>query len=372
MPMIDDRLFSFKQKSHDFIVTEELPFKLANEGDVFFAFFEKRNLNTMDVVKHLCNAFNLSRLSLWIAGLKDKKAITRQWICIYKSALKKIGWENAFLETLWEVAKVLDTWRHTTPIGMTTPIKNGFYIKLRANKALSVKEKDISNRKILSLFKKWFPNLFGNQRFWINGINPQQGSDILKWKLKLKDKKDLVFKVQAYASKLFNEYLHARTKKWLEMLDGDIIIDAENNQKNQFGLYQAKTDTVKLFDDTKKDQEFFRYPKNFKEEVPFNKDTMIATWPVIWYNLLLAPKETIAGNKEQGLLEKNWISEKSLKLCIDYKIYGIRRPLWVFPQKVSVHIQQDDLLLNFTLPGWAYASIMIDELEKTLWVKISN
>ncbi|HBB03768.1 TPA: hypothetical protein DCZ39_02575 [Patescibacteria group bacterium] len=60
-------------------------------------------------------------------------------------------------------------------------------------------------------------------------------------------------------------------------MDGDIIIDTENNQKNQFGLYQAKTNTVKLFDDTKKDQEFFRYPKNFKEEVPFNKDTMIAT-----------------------------------------------------------------------------------------------
>jgi len=37
---------------------------------------------------------------------------------------------------------------------MTVPIKNGFYIKLRANKNLSVKERDISNKKILSLFKK--------------------------------------------------------------------------------------------------------------------------------------------------------------------------------------------------------------------------
>jgi hypothetical protein len=55
---------------------------------------------------------------------------------------------------------VLKTGRHTDPIGMTTPIKNGFYIKLRANKKLSVQEKDISNRKILSLFKKGFPNLF--------------------------------------------------------------------------------------------------------------------------------------------------------------------------------------------------------------------
>jgi tRNA(Glu) U13 pseudouridine synthase TruD len=98
---------------------------------------------------------------------------------------------------------------------------------------------------------------------------------------------------------------------------------------------------------------------------------MIITWPVVWYNLLLAPKDSFAGNKEQGLLEKNWVSEKSLKLCIQYKIFWIRRPLWVFPQKVSVHIQQDDILLNFTLPWWAYASIMIDELEKTVWVDVS-
>ncbi|MEI6672554.1 MAG: hypothetical protein WCL02_04320 [bacterium] len=61
---MDDRLFSFKQKSQDFIVTEELPFTLSNTGEVFFVFFEKRNLNTMDVVHHLCAQGNLSRLSL--------------------------------------------------------------------------------------------------------------------------------------------------------------------------------------------------------------------------------------------------------------------------------------------------------------------
>ena len=61
---MDDKLFSFKQKSQDFVVTEELPFALANTGDVFFVFFEKRNLNTMDVVNHLCSACNISRLTL--------------------------------------------------------------------------------------------------------------------------------------------------------------------------------------------------------------------------------------------------------------------------------------------------------------------
>ena len=365
---MDDRLFSFKQKSQDFIVTEELPFTLANKGEVFFAFFEKRNLNTMDVVNHICSSCNIPRLSLGIAGLKDKKAITRQRICIYRSALKKLWWENELLNNIWEVAKVLDTGRHTEPIGMTVPIKNNFYIRLRANKNLSVKEKDISNRKILSLFKKWFPNLFWNQRFGISWINPKQGSDLLQWKSNIRDKKDIVFKIQAYASKIFNEYIRSRTKKWLQILDGDIIIDTEKTKGKQFGVYQAKTNTIKFFDDTNKTEQFFRYPNNFKQETPFNPETMTVTWPIPGYNLLLAPKDSFAGNKEKGLLDKNLISEKSLKVCKEYKIFWIRKPIRVFPQKVHLQFQQDDILLNFTLPGWAYASIMIDELEKTVGV----
>lgn len=369
---MDDRLFSFKQKSQDFVVTEELPFKLSWAGDVFFVLFEKRNLNTMDVVNHICASCNIPRLTLGIAGLKDKKAITRQWICIYRSALKKIGGERGFLDSIAEVAKVLDTGRHTDPIGMTVPIKNGFYIKLRANKKLSLKEKDISNKKIISLFKKWFPNLFWNQRFGISGINPKQGSDLLQGKSNIKEKKDIIFKIQSYGSRIFNDYVTSRTKKWLELLDGDIVVDTKNYKKNQFWVYQAKTNTVKLFDDTNKSNDFFRYPKNFKEEVPFDKETMVITWPVAGYNLLLAPKDTAAGNKETGLLTKNWISEKSLKLCIQYKIFWRRRPVRVFPENVHLQFQQDDILLNFTLPWWAYASIMIDELEKTVGIKVSQ
>jgi hypothetical protein len=47
-------------------------------------------------------------------------------------------------------------------------------------------------------------------------------------------------------------------------LDGDIIIDTVNPKKNQFGIYQAKTKTIKLFDDTKKNDRFFRYPTTTK------------------------------------------------------------------------------------------------------------
>jgi tRNA(Glu) U13 pseudouridine synthase TruD len=97
---------------------------------------------------------------------------------------------------------------------------------------------------------------------------------------------------------------------------------------------------------------------------------MMPTWPVVWYNLLLAPKDSVSWNKEKSFLDLNWISEKSLRVCKQYKIFWIRRPLWVFPEKVSVKFQDDDILLHFTLPSWSYASIMINELEKTVWVKV--
>jgi len=211
---MQDKLFSFKQRSTDFIVEEELPFNLSGKWDAFFVFFEKRNINTMDVVGHLCHIFNISRLTLGIAGLKDKKAIARQWICIYRSALKQLGWENTFLNWLSEKVKILKTNWHDKPIGMTTPIRNIFHIRLRANKKLSLQEKEITQNKIDSLCKKWFPNLFWSQRFGVEWINPKQGKDILDGKLKLKEKQERLFKIQAYASKMFNEYIFSRIKKF--------------------------------------------------------------------------------------------------------------------------------------------------------------
>ncbi|MEI8008661.1 MAG: hypothetical protein WCI00_04590 [bacterium] len=43
-------------------------------------------------------------------------------------------------------------------------------------------------------------------------------------------------------------------------MDGDIVVDTENAKKNQFGIYQAKTRTVKLFDGNQKNEQFFHYP----------------------------------------------------------------------------------------------------------------
>lgn len=133
--------FNFKQKSHDFFVSEQLPYKLTGKGDAFYVYFEKRNITTYEVLDHLRRELGLSRMSLGIAGLKDKKAVAKQWISIYDRALKKAGGQVAFLDALSEVVKVLDTGRHPFPMNMSTPITNAFQIKLRSTKKLGQEEK---------------------------------------------------------------------------------------------------------------------------------------------------------------------------------------------------------------------------------------
>ena len=128
--------FSFKKTSADFHVYEELPFALSGKGDAFYVYVEKRNLTTQEVIDYLRKKLKLSRLSLGIAGLKDKKAIARQRISIYDRALAQAGGERVFVDTLAEITKVIKTARHAFPLNLSTPITNKFAITFRAQKNL--------------------------------------------------------------------------------------------------------------------------------------------------------------------------------------------------------------------------------------------
>jgi len=178
--MPSHNIFSFKQKSQDFIVEEQLPFEPSGKGDALLVYIEKQNKNTMDIINHLCSTLKISRMTIGVAGLKDKRAITRQWISIYQSALKKLGGEKIFVDTLAQVSRILTITHHDKPIGLTTPIQNIFHIRLRAQKKLSQSEKHEAKKLIQNLFSSGFPNYFGEQRFGINGRNRKQGKDFIK------------------------------------------------------------------------------------------------------------------------------------------------------------------------------------------------
>ncbi len=359
---MENEIFHFKQKSQDFIVEEVLPFKLDWKWDALFVFFEKVNLNTIDVINHLCGKFRISRKTLGIAWLKDKKAVTRQRISIYDSALRRLGWKTKFLDGLSEIVKILKTDRHREPIWLSTKIDNKFYIRLRGKKILSIDEKKLYKETLEKIFIEWFPNLFGVQRFWIEWRNRKQWQDIIEWKKKITEAWEIIFKLQAYSSKIFNEYLIKRIKDWFKLLDWEVvqILDGENS--NRLWVYKAKTKKIILISEDKRSKDFFCYPENTNNEVELANNLATPTWAVIWLDTLLNTKWTESEKIEQKVLKKREITSHKLKKFREYRVFGRRRLLRIFPKDVKLTFQKSDLLMTFSLPSWSYASVVIDEM----------
>jgi len=60
--------------------------------------------------------------------------------------------------------------------------------------------------------------------------NRKMGRDILDGKLKIKEIFEAKFKIQAYASRLFNQYVSLRMKEKTKLFDGDILqMNIEDN-----------------------------------------------------------------------------------------------------------------------------------------------
>lgn len=366
--------FSFKQRSHDFFVSENLPYKLSGHWDAFYVYFEKRNLETQEVINHLRDKFKISRLTLWIAGLKDKKAIAKQWISIYDRALKRLGGERKFVEALEEIVQVIETGRHEFPMNMSTPITNSFHIRLRAEKKLGQLERDQAFGIVKDILQTWYPNLFGTQRFGINGRNATQGREIMTGTGKERfEGGEKIFKLQAYSSKLFNEYVERRVENNALLVDGDVL-SWKHKGKVVYGFYDEANKKVHecfIQQNTKGAkvtgrQTFFFTPEKTGNSVAFDETAMSVTAPVPWFNTPLCDPLTEAGKRETEFLKKVWATPEVMKVYEHDKVFGLRRALWVKPAKTNVRYQYDDLLIDFTLPAWSYASIVVDDLMKKL------
>ena len=73
----------FRSTPEDFEVEEVPAYAPSGTGEHIFAFIEKRELTTKDAVRALCESVGADPNAAGWAGLKDRHAITRQWISIW-------------------------------------------------------------------------------------------------------------------------------------------------------------------------------------------------------------------------------------------------------------------------------------------------
>ena len=160
------------------------------------------------------------------SGLKDKHAITTQWISVLYPIANGLP-ASADLFGELEGVEVLQLSRSGKKLRRGVHRENSFNVRLHDVES----GHDSVNDKLKEIAATGFPNYFGAQRFGIDGRNVEQARSMFTRKRKLTRFKRSLY-LSAARSWLFNQVLSARFENgsWLTVLDGDVcMLDGTNS-----------------------------------------------------------------------------------------------------------------------------------------------
>ncbi len=208
-----------KQKPEDFKVTEQLGFEPSGEGEHLLLFIQKASLTTHQLISAIAEELKVSERHIGYCGLKDKHAVTQQWLSIQLPGVKDIP---SISES--DQIKVLHSYWHDRKLRVGSHKSNSFEIIIR-NVTGSLDRLD----SIISQIKSYgFANYFGEQRFGMQQDNVEQAIKALNNRHKSKrlsrTRKSLY--ISSLRSQLFNQILKSRIDKgiWLQAVEGDICM----------------------------------------------------------------------------------------------------------------------------------------------------
>lgn len=203
----------------DFIVTEQLGFTPEAHGEHVWFWVEKQELNTLQVVDRLARTFDVPRKAVGFSGLKDKTAVTRQWM-----SLPYPGTGTPDIETLSPLIaqgiNVLSTHRHPRKLKRGTHRFNRF--------TLNIEFEPADQEEILARWSRivaeGVPNYFGAQRFGYEGRNIEHALALFAKGWRKRDDKQGIY-LSAARSLLFNQVLAERVaqQNWNWALPGEVF-----------------------------------------------------------------------------------------------------------------------------------------------------
>jgi len=89
-------MYILKDNPKDFVVDELIDYSLLDDGIFVVYKLKKSNCNTMDAIHAIAKEFRISPKLIGYAGLKDKIAVTTQFISFPRECKDKIGLEYSF------------------------------------------------------------------------------------------------------------------------------------------------------------------------------------------------------------------------------------------------------------------------------------
>lgn len=328
---------TFGAEPEDFVVEERLAYEPAGDGSHLFLWIEKRDLTTLEAVRRLARFLGRDPEEFGLAGLKDRRAVARQWISIEHEEPERLrGW------TIGGVA-VRRAERHPHKLRLGHGLGNRFEARLRGvgaggrARSLSIAA-EIAQRGI--------PNAYGSQRFGRGGSSLEAGLALLRRDEAAFaraagrppgriERRLLSLFLSAAQSEAFNRVLARRMPAIGAVRAGDVA------------TIHASGASFVVEDEGRESARAARFEISPSGPIPGTR--------------------LLQGHGEPRALEDAVLAELALEparfagLPLGLEAKGARRALRAPVEGLSVEEAGEDLLLRFALPSGSFATRVVEE-----------
>jgi tRNA pseudouridine13 synthase len=327
-----------KDQPQDFVVEEVPLYEPSGEGEHLYLWIEKTDFTASQLAGHIGNSIGIRPREIGIAGRKDRRAVTRQYVSI------PAAYENQVPAIDNDQVRVLRQKRHSNKLRTGHLQGNRFVIRIRnIQSAEQPATEDLETNwraAAEALQKTGIPNYFGQQRFGNFGDTAIPGMAMIRpdeysgtQQPRSHHSKRLF--LSAVQSAVFNHLLSLRINAgcFARVLDGDVV----------------------QFD---KSKSIFTVEDHAAEEPRFQAQDLVTTGPM-WGAKMPRPKGR-PGQMESQALADCGLNED------DFTRYrkmlpGTRRPLRVIPKDFTIDFEGDCAVFSFYLPSGSYATVLLRE-----------
>ncbi|HEX4590447.1 MAG TPA: tRNA pseudouridine(13) synthase TruD [Gemmataceae bacterium] len=327
LPGIGGRI---KVQLDDFDVEEIPAYEPDGSGDHLFLRIEKCDMGAEFFARQIAKRLGISPGEVGTAGLKDRRAVTRQWVsapAAVEPRLDKLEGDGI---------RVLRVSRHTNKLRPGHLRGNRFRIMIRD---VPPNAAELAAPILDRIRRDGLPNFYGPQRFGRDGETARLGLDLLQGDHRSVRNPFLrKLALSAAQSVLFNDYLGRRLTDGLlrAVLAGDVMAKWPAG-----GMFVAR--------DVATEQARFDARETVHAGPMFGKKTFAA--------------EAVAAEREAAVLRDAGLTAESFA-GFGKLLMGTRRHNLVYEDDLAAESTADGLRLTFTLPAGSYATVLLREVMK--------
>ncbi|MBX9679816.1 MAG: tRNA pseudouridine(13) synthase TruD [Gemmataceae bacterium] len=328
LPGIGGRI---KTEPEDFEVEEIPAYVPTGEGEFLYLWIEKRDMGAEYFLRQVARRLDLPNGEVGTAGMKDRRAVTRQWVSVPAVAETNLG------KLEGDGLRLLRTSRHANKLRAGHLHGNRFRILLRdvVENAEALLPPIVERLKQIGV-----PNFYGPQRFGRDGETLTLGLGMLKGTQKpIRNPFLKKLALSAGQSALFNRHLAQRMRDGLltTVIPGDVMA------KTPFGGMFAADDVA-------------------AEQARMDRQEIVTAGPI--FGRKMFPANGVAAEREAASMEAMGLTRESFG-GFGKLMQGTRRHDRVFVADLAVEREEHGLRLSFSLPAGSYATVLLREFTKS-------